>query len=972
MTSAAHKRLRLSPRRKAGLTSIAEALSGRTLGVRAAPKDLTEGDPAKPTSASTLTPCFGLSQERSTNEDIDPMSSRSNLNWLMAARDMELSRVREALAARSGALIVGGQGTGKSALLAAALQQAAASGRTILCLGGVGWIGGPGIRGFGSLREFLAEIEPPSPTDRGDVRPVLGIDDAHLLDLSSSLHLHRLVAAGRLDILATASSTAGAAGIEKLWIEQILDRVDILPLDRASIGLALRQRLDGPVDAFTLERFWALTRGRAFIFQELVEHALEERSLHCEDGIWRWTGPESLAGSRLSNVIRLSIRDLNSAEQEVVNMLALAEPLEASIVSDFGLARAAESLDLRGFVTVQNDRSRVTLRLALPLTRMVVLGDMSELTAHRLRREIAEAIQRTGARRQGDVLRIVSLRADSNIKSPVDQVLEAAGIALGRRDFALAERLCRMTLQELWGWDSATLEMRLRSPRFIPDTSEDVNGTRAALLLGQALIGLGCTAQGDRVIEASLSSRAELPAAEYVAAVHARITNMAWGLKKVNEACQLLDHAIDNAESRQTGVLLSARVSLAVMTDRLNDAVALGDKLLSDRSLDLELVQSVVPAVAFAQAELGSPADALELLRSHQESMTDWESNTRVAARSVLARCHALLGELGNAAIILEPIDRWHSVYGQPVFLQALLEKCWVHRTQGRPYLAVKLLREAFSAQASSDSPVTSPWYLAHLASALAEAGEHAESLRTLIEVRTAREEFPLSLSIDDEVAYESALVLAHTGDYTHAAIAAADLAERAGAAGRIVRATMAILLAARVSQGSAVRPSHLDLIGPARAAGGITETFADYIEAVVHQDGAKLLDVAQRLSAIGALPLASEAAAQAMNAFRAAGEYRSRRSAWTVCQDLIAESGLRLPPWMDIGTHVRSGISLTAREREIAALAATGMPNRTIAKRLTVSVRTVENHLHRIYHKLGIATRLDLKKSLDGLLGRS
>ena len=30
------------------------------------------------------------------------------------------------------------------------------------------------------------------------------------------------------------------------------------------------------------------------------------------------------------------------------------------------------------------------------------------------------------------------------------------------------------------------------------------------------------------------------------------------------------------------------------------------------------------------------------------------------------------------------------------------------------------------------------------------------------------------------------------------------------------------------------------------------------------------------------------------------------------------------------------------------------------------VSVRTVENHLHRIYHKLGITARNNLKKGLD------
>jgi DNA-binding CsgD family transcriptional regulator len=51
----------------------------------------------------------------------------------------------------------------------------------------------------------------------------------------------------------------------------------------------------------------------------------------------------------------------------------------------------------------------------------------------------------------------------------------------------------------------------------------------------------------------------------------------------------------------------------------------------------------------------------------------------------------------------------------------------------------------------------------------------------------------------------------------------------------------------------------------------------------------------------------------------------------------------------------------LTKRERNIVALAATGLSDRMIADKLQISVRTVEGHLYRCYLKLGIAGRDEL-----------
>jgi len=52
------------------------------------------------------------------------------------------------------------------------------------------------------------------------------------------------------------------------------------------------------------------------------------------------------------------------------------------------------------------------------------------------------------------------------------------------------------------------------------------------------------------------------------------------------------------------------------------------------------------------------------------------------------------------------------------------------------------------------------------------------------------------------------------------------------------------------------------------------------------------------------------------------------------------------------------TGARLTARESEIAALLQEGLANKEIASLLGITTRTVKNHLHHVYDKLGVHSR--------------
>lgn len=60
---------------------------------------------------------------------------------------------------------------------------------------------------------------------------------------------------------------------------------------------------------------------------------------------------------------------------------------------------------------------------------------------------------------------------------------------------------------------------------------------------------------------------------------------------------------------------------------------------------------------------------------------------------------------------------------------------------------------------------------------------------------------------------------------------------------------------------------------------------------------------------------------------------------------------------------------ALTPREREVARLAVAGFGSREIAAELRITVRTVDDHLQRIYAKLGVHNRRELRTNFRGAI---
>jgi DNA-binding CsgD family transcriptional regulator len=136
-----------------------------------------------------------------------------------------------------------------------------------------------------------------------------------------------------------------------------------------------------------------------------------------------------------------------------------------------------------------------------------------------------------------------------------------------------------------------------------------------------------------------------------------------------------------------------------------------------------------------------------------------------------------------------------------------------------------------------------------------------------------------------------------------------------------------------------------------------------EHAAALAANDGERLAAAADRFETLGAVLVAAEAAAAGAGAWRHRRE-RRRAAALDVRAEALASrcEGARTPALR----HTTSAVPLTEREREIATLAADGRPSRDIAASLYLSVRTVDNHLGRIYDKLGVSSRAELAAALE------
>jgi DNA-binding CsgD family transcriptional regulator len=306
--------------------------------------------------------------------------------------------------------------------------------------------------------------------------------------------------------------------------------------------------------------------------------------------------------------------------------------------------------------------------------------------------------------------------------------------------------------------------------------------------------------------------------------------------------------------------------------------------------------------------------------------------------------------------------ERYEQAATGPLPGPAALWALWLGRAlllRGAVDEAVVRLREAVALLRPGDfRDLLGPCRVG-LAEALALAGRAAEARAALAAagpVAHGAASGPGRRRPDPEVVLAAARAGAALGDVPTALALCRPVAAVARASGAVADEADALHEMARLGQAATVAARLRHLAGTLSGAAG---RYADHAEAVAAGDAAALEAVAAGLARAGTLPLAAEAYQRAAAAHAAAG--RQRRAATALLR--AAEHLARCPG--AAAAHGTSPPPLTPREHEVAHLAAAGLSDRHIAQRLSVSVRTVQNHLHRAYAKLQASGRKDLSSLL-------
>ncbi len=861
------------------------------------------------------------------------------LTWPLIGRTEEMRLIEAAMSSpdSSGIIICGAAGVGKSRIAREALSSAAAKGcetrwavgttsaRTLSLGAFASWAGSAVTDNLQLVRAVIESLTSAVPGST----VVVGVDDAHLLDDLSIFVLHQIVQRGAAKVVLTVRDGEPIPdGIPDVWKGGQFDRLDLQPLSRDATASLVSATLGGSVDPDAAQRLWHMTRGNVLFLRNIVEREVGDGRLAQQHGYWRWGG-EPVVPPGLVELIESQIGALPTSVSDVIDALAVGEPIDLASLTRITDAAAVEEADMRGLITLDLVDGGAEVRLAHPLYGEVRRNRAAPTRLRRLRGLVAAELAASENRDDiGIIVRRATLSLDSDLEPDPDLLVKAARGAVGLPDLPLADRLADAAIRAGGGPEAnfvrafalSWLSRGQEADRVLADipTSYLTDTDRARLAFMRAtnrLFTLADPMGAKKFIEdasRTTSTRAR-------GCIDAFLTVYWAAMGKPEAARTSSKNLAQNRLSDLVGAVTAWATAIASAdAGRTTEAVGAADHgyALARRSFDAAYMRFVIADGHVGALLLsGQVAEARCVAEQLRQQAVDLPGPTQLISTAVAGRAALGAGRLDAACSLLDPVVELLSASGE---------------TNGFGYRYQLPRTIALAMRGSTD--------------------EAAAALATL-----EMQRHPGWLCLDYERGLAQAWVAASQGAVTKAIALSLSAAETARTNGQFAAEVICLQSATQFGDhSSAPRLRELEALveGP-RAA--LAARFA----AALHDgDGAELAAVSEEFERMGDLVAALDASAHAAMAYR---RQRLRGSAYggmTRADVLAQQCGGADTPAL---RRAAERLPLTDREQEIVMLIGQGLSNRAVAQRLTVSIRTVEGHIYRAMTKTGTASRDDL-----------
>jgi DNA-binding CsgD family transcriptional regulator len=874
--------------------------------------------------------------------------------WPLTARRAHLQRLGQWYADRSvgGVVFTGPAGVGKTRLGDEALQLAA--GRPTARA-----IGHPSMQDIplGALAHLLPSDVVGGLDDSDDERAglfhrahtelrnlahhhrlLLLLDDADQLDETTLALLLPLTVQRVVFPIATIRTGRPLPAVLASLIKDghlVVEHVD--PLRSNEVATLLHRVLDGPVTAETVDRLAAASDGNLQMLYEIVQHARADGALAQRENVWTLT--ELTLPTALDELIAAQLAGLDDRSRAATEILAVSGLIGLADLEHFTSSDVIDDLDQRRIVRATRDGQRVTVQLAHPMYGEIIRGRLSVLRDRAIRRQLADRLDEHGLRRREDVTRHALWCLGGGRDVDPGTLLGAARMALAGRDVTLARRFAEAAAHRGARHDASRVMAEAAT------ITADHSGLHAAVDKVWEDIDLpdGHRAHLARRLAQSCFAAGDMPAAMAV----------------LDDA----DRRITDPVAHQTIVAL--RAALLANAGKPVDALdaiesVIGDiEAMADPRLRIELAT----AHSIALITIGRYDDALAAARrgEHaQRELPDWLAR-RGMATHVLNQAHAYnySGRYAEARTAVErvlPAAESAGALAATVWLRITLGE--IERDRGCGSTAVEHFTIATEMAERAGQRAAGVWAVVGIAQGHLLLGNLAEA-EAALDAADKLGHSPVATSWATRERTRALLVAAR-GDLDAACDRLREIAEVVAADSLFGFESTLHYDIVRFGQAGRALPRLRTLAGWMQSP--LAEAMCAHASAAATGDVDLFVEAVDALEGTGAMVFAAECATVAATRADAAGRARDAAQLRRRAHALVASVGGARTPALAVQPAVDP---LTAREREVATLATSGLGSKEIAAALFVSKRTVEAHLDHIYRKLGVHGRSELAEAL-------